>query len=433
MRAVVVAGGEGRRMREFEPEAPKPLIEVGGRSILEHQIRLLRRYDVADVHLTVRACDEAAFRERIGTGERFDVRLHYHAESEPLGTAGGVRSLLDSPGEDLLVFYGDVMVNMDLEALVRFHRVCRAAATLVVHPTDHPLDSDLVELEPDGRIRAVRPKPRAAGEEYRNCGNAALYVFAKEAASFISNGPNDFIRDVFPRALEAGAALFGYRTREYLKDTGTPERLERVRADFASGRIERFHREHAVPAVFFDRDGTLCELVPLLCRVEDLRLLPGVAEAVRRVNEAGMLSVVATNQPMVAHGLCSIEDVERIHARMETLIGAEGAKFDGIYFCPHHPDTGYEREVPELKIACECRKPGGGLFRQAARDLNIDLARSYLIGDATRDIEAGRRLGLRTIGVETGKACRDGKFPALPDVRCADVPAAVRHVLHALR
>lgn len=443
VKAVIVAGGEGKRIRSVAGTVPKPLLDVGGRPLVEHQILLLRRYGIREIHLTVRARDLALFRERLGSGESLGVALHYHAERKPLGTSGSVMALLAPPTrmairqsrllpKDSLVLYGDVMVNMDLRALIQFHRKKKAAATLVVHPTDHPRDSDLVETDDKGRIRAFHPRPRSRNLLCRNLGNAALYTLSQAVARYFPAGPSDFMRDVFPRALAAGAPLYGYRTREYLKDIGTPERLAAVRADWTLGRIARRHRDVGLPAIFFDRDGTLCEHVPLLHKVEDIRLLRGAAEAVRRVNEADCLAVVVTNQPVVAHGLCSLDDLDRIHARLEILLGERGAKLDGIYFCPHHPRTGFPGEDLRFKIRCKCRKPGGELVRRAARDLNIDLPRSAIVGDSTRDIETGRRLGLRAILVQTGRGGRDGTFAVRPDAICADLSEAVSRLLRKI-
>jgi histidinol-phosphate phosphatase family protein len=438
MKAVLIAGGAGSRIRPVAGDTPKPLLHVGGVSIVEHQIRLCRRYDIREIHLTVRAGDVRAFAQRLGSGDRYGVALHYHAEERPMGTAGGVGALLEQLHDRLLVLYADIMINMDLHALVEFHRARSAEATLVVHPTDHPLDSDLMLVDEDARVRAFLPKPRTEGNYYRNIGNAGAYVLSptmmycmkpEKKAPAVAPRRIDFIRDVFPRALREGARLFGYLTREYLKDTGTPSRLEAVRRDWESGRVRDRHRDAALPAIFFDRDGTLCEHVPFLSRVEDMRLIDGAAQAVRRANQANVLAVVATNQPVIARGECTPDELDRIHARMEMLLGREGGVLDAIYYCPHHPEAGHSGERPELKIRCACRKPATELLERAARDLNIDLARSAIVGDSTRDIETGKRLGLFTVLVETGNAGADQKYAAQPDARCGNVAEAVELVL----
>lgn len=126
-------------------------------------------------------------------------------------------------------------------------------------------------------------------------------------------------------------------------------------------------------------------------------MLPGVAEAVSKINASGYLSIVVTNQPMIAKGFVSREEVEQTNKTMETRLGEERAYLDGIYFCPHHPEKGFPGEVPELKIECDCRKPKIGLFRQAAKDFNIDFSRSWMIGDRESDMQAGKNAGCRTI------------------------------------
>ena len=155
-------------------------------------------------------------------------------------------------------------------------------------------------------------------------------------------------------------------------------------------------------AVFLDRDGTINKYVGFLRDIDDFELLPGVAEAVKLINASGYLAIVVTNQPVIARGEVTVPQLQEIHNKMETLLGAEGAYLDAIYYCPHHPHKGYEGEVPELKIDCDCRKPKPGMLLKAAEDFNIDLSQSWMIGDGENDIKAGKAAGCRTalIGTE---------------------------------
>ena len=125
-------------------------------------------------------------------------------------------------------------------------------------------------------------------------------------------------------------------------------------------------------------------------------MLDGVGEAVRKINLSGYLAIVATNQPVIARGEVTVEGLQEIHNKMETMLGKEGAYLDGIYYCPHHPDKGFDGEVKELKIVCECRKPKAGLLLQAAQDFNIDLSQSWMIGDSENDVLAGKNAGCKT-------------------------------------
>lgn len=125
-------------------------------------------------------------------------------------------------------------------------------------------------------------------------------------------------------------------------------------------------------------------------------MIDGVAEAIRKINESGYLAIVTTNQPVIARGEVSFEELEEIHNKMETLLGKEGAYLDAIYYCPHHPHKGYEGERPELKIECDCRKPKPGMLLNAAADFNIDLSQSWMVGDGENDVKAGLNAGCKT-------------------------------------
>ena len=133
-------------------------------------------------------------------------------------------------------------------------------------------------------------------------------------------------------------------------------------------------------------------------------MLSGAAEAIKLINKAGYLAIVVTNQPVIARGECSFEELQTIHDKMETELGKKGAFVDAVYVCPHHTDKGFEGERPEYKCDCSCRKPKPGLMLQAANDFNIDLSRSYMIGDSVRDVEAGENAGIKkSILIETDR------------------------------
>jgi D,D-heptose 1,7-bisphosphate phosphatase len=241
--------------------------------------------------------------------------------------------------------------------------------------------------------------------------NAAFYIMEKSALAGYSGAPGkrDFGKDLFPEMIRNGVAIHGYESREYIKDMGTPKRLEKVRADFASGLVAARNFSNPCPAVFLDRDGTLNPDKGWIRSPDQVELLEGAGEAVRQINKSGFLAVLVTNQPVIARGECTFEGMESIHARLEMLLGEHDAYLDAIYFCPHHPEPGWPGERRELKIDCDCRKPKPGMVRQAARDLNIDLSRSFLVGDSWRDMEAAKNAGITGIRVGgKGSGCARG-------------------------
>jgi D-glycero-D-manno-heptose 1,7-bisphosphate phosphatase len=189
-------------------------------------------------------------------------------------------------------------------------------------------------------------------------------------------------------------------------------------------------------AAFLDRDGVLIEDVDWLLRPGQIRVLAGVPQALRRFAQAGFRLIVATNQPIVARGLATEAEVDALHAALAAKLTAAGAPpLDRFYFCPHHPNA----TLPAYRVICDCRKPRPGLLLRAARDFNLDLPASFMIGDRPTDIAAGAAAGCRTVLVQTGKhllppiQTADSMNPLLkPDWTCADLPAAAEWILNQL-
>ena len=190
--------------------------------------------------------------------------------------------------------------------------------------------------------------------------------------------------------------MFCYDSPEYVKDMGTPDRYVAVCRDYREGKVSGKNLKNKQKAIFLDRDGTLNKYVGFLRNIEQFELIPGIEEAICKINESGYLAIVVTNQPVIARGEVSLEELEEIHNKMETLLGLKGAYVDAIYYCPHHPHKGYEGERPEYKIECKCRKPKPGMLLKAAEDFNIDLSQSWMVGDGENDILAGIAAGCQT-------------------------------------
>lgn len=416
MKAVIIAGGKGTRMGALSKTTPKALLAVGGKTLLERQFALLREHGYKDVLLLTNHLGEE-IEKFCGDGSRFGLSVRCIKEGEPLGTAGAVLGAEKYLTSDFLVLYGDELLNVDLKRFLAFHNRQKAAhrglaGTLAVHPNDHPLDSNLVEVAADNTIRAFLPKPHSHGLVFRNLVSTPLYILTPEIFKFIpKTGAADFGRDIFPNVLRTrGASLVAYATPEYLKDIGTPARLREAERDVASGRFQCGSLRTKRPAIFLDRDGIINEEVGDLRRVADFKLISRSAAAIRKINQSGYYAVVVSNQPVVAKGFCSYDTILEVHKKMETLLAREGAKLDAIYFCPHHPDKGFAGENKKYKIACSCRKPKTGMITRAARDLHIDLKKSVLIGDSTRDAKTAENAGIKFVGVKTGYALKDAIF-----------------------
>ncbi len=427
MKAVIQAGGKGTRLARYTGELPKPLLKIGDKSILEHQIDLLKRYNIKDIIIIVSYLKEIIM-DKFGDGKASGVNIQYFEEEQPLGTVGGIKEIEHLLDDDFIVCYSDIMINMDLQRFIKFHKDRNSMCTLVVHPNDHPYDSDLIETEKDSRVIAVYPKPHEKGKYYRNLVNAGVYILSPSIFGYLPKGRKaDFGRDIFP-VIYKDIMMYGYNTFEYLKDTGTPERLEQVREDYKSGKIHRLNFENKQKAIFMDRDGVTNTERDLIYRPGDMELFGYTPEAIREINKSDYLAIIVSNQSVIARNLCTIDELEYIHKKIETELGSSHSKLDAIYYCPHHPDKGYPEERAEYKIDCECRKPKTGMFRQAANDFNIDLSVSWMIGDAERDVIAGKNAGCITVGVMTGYGVK--KTAVKPEFFFRDLLEAARFIVN---
>lgn len=433
MQLVIIAGGKGRRLKQRTADLQKCMVEVGGKPLIEHQILLAANHKITDI-LILTGFDAESIERHFGDGARWGVTIRYHRESEPRGTAGAVIDAFNELDEVFFLMYGDTMVNVDLRRMAAAH-VEYPSGTVFLHPNDHPHDSDLLELNGSNEIVAFHPYPHPPGMYFANLVNAGLYVVSKELLrSWYTNRdahsyPLDFAKRVFPDLIASGAKLYGYVSREYIKDAGTPERLDRVRLDHSSGRIERDSLHVPAPAVFLDRDGTLNYERGWLNKPEQLELIPGAAAAVRAINESGWLAVVVSNQPVLARGGCTETELREIHNKLEWLLGESHAFVNRIYYCPHHPEKGFPGERAELKIACSCRKPATGLLNLATRELNIDIGRSWLIGDSARDIRAAANFGIRSVLLRSGASKTENLGSCKPDFECDTVLDATEFIL----
>lgn len=435
MQCVVLAGGRGTRIEKIAQGLPKPLIDVGGKPLLVHQLELLARSGISDV-LLLTGYRSDAIAAVVGNGSRFGLRVSYAQEDENnlLGTAGALLSVHDRLEERSVVIYGDCMLNIDIPRMVAWHVSRRADASLLVHPNGHPEDSDLTEADSTGRIRAFHPYPHVESRYLANLVNAAVYVLERRIVTpylgraFPVAKP-DIAKHLFPEMLKDGVGLFAYRSPEYVKDAGTPERHASVVRDLQSGRIARATLAYPQKAIFLDRDGTLNVEVNRVTTPDAFDLIDGVAKAVRKINESEYRAIVVTNQPVLARGDCDEATLARIHAKLDTLLAREGAYVDGLYYCPHHPHRGYAGEVAALKIDCECRKPKPGMLLAAKADFNIDFAQSWLVGDSTVDIRLANSLGIPSILVRTGKGGTDGIYDDKPSHTVATLSEAVDLIL----
>lgn len=426
MYAVIMAGGKGTRLREITKDLlPKPMVKINGKPILKYQIDNLKRFGIKDIFIVI--SDDDKFTENyFDNGASYGVNIKYIIEKTPLGTAGSLYFLKNIVDSDFVLLFGDLVIDIDWDRFINFHKQKNSLISLFAHPNSHPYDSDLVVLDKDDRLFEIVGKNKPRMQFYSNLVNAGVYVVNNTVLDYLKElKPLDFEKDLLNNYISS-RRIFGYRSPEYIKDVGTPSRFFACEKDLINGIVESRNLSKKQKAIFIDRDGTINKYVGFLTSINQFELIPGVQEAISLINRSEYLAIVITNQPVIARGEVTIEELETIHKKMETLLGESGAYLDSIAYCPHHPHSGYLGEVKELKIICNCRKPKIGLLEKIKEKFNIDFHNSYFVGDSEVDVQTGINAGTKTILLST---IPSKSLEAIPTMVANDLLDAIKMIL----
>jgi mannose-1-phosphate guanylyltransferase/phosphomannomutase len=389
---IILAGGMGTR--SADPGIPKIAQVIGGKSLLEWHIDLAIQSGTPDITIVTGHLADAV--ESLCQSVSYPGRIRIVRESSPKGTVNALtKGAMESKYENILVLLGDIWVSFPAMEFMDAFDESKKGLGVIVHPSTHPHDSDLVFLSHDGRVEFSRKGAHNAVAP--NMASAGVFAVTRD---FLMNNSvqRDVGSDLIPLAVSVGE-LFVYVSSHYFKDTGTPMRLTNAQIDHTSGAFARRGEMRKRSAILLDRDGVINAVKPEVYRPEDYFLLPGVAEGIKVANDLGIPVFVVTNQPGIAKGLMNFNTHEMIRAEMDQQLSMSGAFVDDYYFCPHHPDAGFPEEIADLKVTCDCRKPEPGMGIAIAAHHGIDLESSFVVGDTLRDKGLADRIGARFIHV----------------------------------
>lgn len=420
---VILAGGKGTRLNSINKGLPKSLTPLLHVPIIEHQIRFCRSQGFVKFLLIV-AYESEKIIEYFETHPIEGIEIKYFKEISPKGTGGALYASFSLLEEYFFVIYSDTYFTINFSNFInefnsKLNNNNQFYGMIFVHPNNHPVDSDIVELNSKDELVAIHGYPHKK-KNLRNLVNAAFYLLKKDLIveirdNFDKEAIFDIAKDIFPITIKKGLKIFGYRSSEYIKDMGTPNRLEKLEKILEKGKLRNLSPNIAKEVVFIDRDGCINEEKGRIVDEQDLTLIEGSAEAIRNFNNAALPVYCVTNQPVVARGDIDEKKLNSIHSKLDFILGEENAFLDDLFYCPHHPDKGFEGEIIKLKGKCDCRKPNPGLLFQSAKKHNINFSRSWIIGDMTTDISAGQKVGARSILIKTGYGGSDLKEKICPD------------------
>lgn len=401
MKAYILAGGKGTRLSTLtKDEIPKPMMKIAGKPILEHTIEKLKNNGILDIIISVGYLHEKII-EYFSDGRKFGVNIRYIIEKEPLGSGGALYYAKEFLDDDFVVCSGDTIFDIDISRMYDFHKKHKSLITLFTHPNSHPFDSDIIITNEKNLVTDINKKNSERNFYYKNNVNAGFFIISSSTLEYFKEPKALSLEHDFINSFIVSGKVFAYKSPEYIRDVGTPERFFQTEKDLQKGLVTQKNLKNTQKAVFLDRDGTINKYKGFITSPNDIELTDTCAEGIKKLNSSEYLSIVISNQPVIARGEATFETVNTCFDKIETLLGASGAFLDGIYYCPHHPHSGFAGEVKSLKIDCDCRKPRLGLINRAIKDFNLDLNKCYIIGDSNVDIMTAKNAGIKCIRVKS--------------------------------
>lgn len=405
---VVIAGGKGTR--SINPSVPKSLHKLMGETIIEHQLSSIAKYGPAEV-IIVGGFGFEALKEELEFLEiKFpDLALTPLHEENPQGTLGALMLALDRIQTTYcVVILGDIIFDCNLENLLKFSVKLNVDFVLCSHPNAHPEDSDQIHMDLiTSEVKRFFPKGETTGVA-GNLAAAGIYCVRKDFLKENQFSFGDITKSISEYCLTNKARIYSWITVDYVADAGTPARIEKIENDMRTGtRMRRSGIQK--DAIFLDLDDTLLKNVEDKSVADPPMVAMETILELKRLNQLGIPIVVATNQPGIAKGHFDLEAFGLYKAKIESNLSIYGAFVDAWEICPHHPEKGWENEVADLKIACECRKPKPGLLLQAAQKYGISLPKSVFLGDSIVDLMASTEVNATFLGVDA-KAIAGGSF-----------------------
>ena len=392
MQFVIQVGGKGTRVSSITKGSPKALIKLNKKTIIDYQLDEIKKYSRKNIiilsNVIFKNLEKHLKRKR-------NIKFSIISEKKPLGTAGSLYVLNKSKEKLFVLVYGDLIINFNFDKLKKFHLKKKSDLSLVIHPNDHPFDSDKVSLDKNLKVTKFYNK-NFNGNNYGNQCLSGICMFNKKILKYLKkNKFQDFSKNLIPILMKKKLKIFGYITREYIKDSGTIKRLKQVERDIVNKKPSHLSFSKKIPAVFLDKDGIINKDLYNTKYQSIEKIYSKVPEAIRKINKNNYLAIVVTNQPAIAKGFVKEKKVENDFRYLESLLSKYKSHVNRIYYCPHHPNKGFKGEIKKYKTKCNCRKPKNGMILQAIKDFNIDKKKSVMVGDRIEDYGAAKKSKIR--------------------------------------
>lgn len=414
---VVLAGGEGTRLANAGIKTPKLLINIQNISLLEIIVREAANEGFTEI-LWCLGYAHAEIEDRI-LRNHFTNRSIEHkvfVEDERRGTLGALIQARQYLENDFCLTMGDLLLSgTNLGGLFDNFRKLQSDVCLLVKYTDHPLDSDLVIVDEGLNIKSLNPYPHTEIPKIA-IGNAGV-VFMKKihVPETLEEAKSDLFKQLIPKLISDNLEVKATFHQGVIRDIGTPERLKEASLTF-----DRTRLLSDLSGIFFDRDGTLNLELGHISSTKQIELFPETPQILKLAFETFDLFGIVTNQPVVARGEATIETVTAINAHLLTSAGLNDLSKVVIKVCPHHQDSGFVGEVPELKINCICRKPSSGMLLEVLNENNLRANKTIYVGNSISDLQTAEGVAVQWIHLVNGFDSDCGAHSELKNGKCLD-------------
>jgi len=371
--AVILAGGQGTRLRPFTLTAPKPMVPIAGKPFLEHLVEFLRTNNIEEIIMLLGYLPDKII-DYFGDGKNFGVTIRYSITPVEDETGTRIKKAEWLFDENFLLMYCDNYLPFQLERLVRLYREKGTLAAVTIYSNKDKITKNNVFVDAEGYVTKY---DKSRLDPDLNGVDVGFFILNKNVLADAPDADFSFERVIIPQLVEK-RQLVGYVTDQRYYSMGSSDRLPVTEDFFRSKKV-----------ILLDRDGVINRRPPKADYVkiwDEFEFLPGAIDGLQLLSRKGYEIYLITNQPGIARGVMRLEDLETIHANLKKELEKKHVNINEIYMCLHNWDDG-----------CDCRKPKPGLFFRAANEHHFDLTKATMIGDDERDIEAGNAAGCKTI------------------------------------
>ena len=424
MQAVIICGGKGSRLKSTIGNTPKALVKFNKKENLKRQIEILKKSGIKNFVFLVNN-----FEYEISNflKKNFTDKFIIHKDKDYYGTGGCLYSAKKYLKKNFLIIYSDIYFNFNFNRFIKSSIKKKSILSCVVHANDHPHDSDTVNLNKDFYIKKIIKKN---GHENKiNNAISGIYFADKKilkSIKFTKNKSYDLVNDIFVKLIKKKYHIYSYKSIEYIKDFGTPERIRRVKSDIKKNRIKNLDYFYKTKAVFLDRDGVINKENKNIKTLKNFKIFPSALLAIKKLNENKIPCFVVTNQSGLAKEEFTLSDFFKVTFKLDKRLSEIGAYIDDFLVCPHFTNKRY-KNLNESFFSSH-RKPNSGMINTFVKKYGIDRNKSFMVGDSDRDILAGKNAGLKTILVQSPKI-NDYRINVTPNFRTNNLKLAVGIIL----